>query len=92
MRRTTWLCLVLLCLTGAAQALHSHTQEVQRGDADAGKTRCTICAVGHAPQQAGVSQDVIPPEQRELVRSAASTDGSPQATRGSSHIRPPPSL
>lgn len=92
MRRTTWLCLVLLGLTGAAQALHNHTQEVLRGDADAGKARCTICVAGHAPQQAGVTQDVVPPERQELAWSSASTSGSPQATRGASHIRPPPAL
>lgn len=92
MRRTTWLCLVLLCWAGTAQALHGHTQDVQRGDAEAGKARCTICVVGHAPQQAGVSQDVVPPERHELAWSSVATSGSPQAIRGASHIRPPPSL
>lgn len=92
MRRTTFLCLVLLCLGGAAQALHNHTQEVLRGDADAGKTRCTICVSGHTPQQATAKADTRPDLAREFAAVSDVVARSLQVAGRASQIRPPPSI
>lgn len=94
MRRTTLLCLVLLCITGLAQALHSHSQDLVRGDVrnDADKTRCTICVAGHAPQQASAAVQLHLDEARVFT---ASTHARPLLTLfagEATRIRPPPAL
>jgi hypothetical protein len=89
LRRTTLLCVVLLCVTGLAQALHNHTKDVARGDAD--KTRCTVCVAGQSPQQAAAKVDVQPAEAKEI---ALQPQGSRHLSRvgdEASRIRPPPS-
>ena len=90
MRRTSLLCLVLLCVSGVAQALHTHSQDLARSDSD--KTRCTICVAGDSPQQAVAPVQVPSVEAQESVIPASSA-GSKQHIGGeTSRIRPPPSL
>lgn len=90
MRRTTLLCLVLLCVSGAAQVLHSHSQDLVRGDAD--KTRCTICVAGHSPQQTPASFHVLPSEAREFAAQVRRTAPVQMPVGEARRIRPPPSL
>ncbi len=89
LRRTTLLCLVLLCVTGLAQALHSHSQDLVRGDAD--KTRCTICVAGHSPQQAAAKVDIQPAAAREFALQSRTSRRLTHIADEASRIRPPPS-
>lgn len=90
MRRTTLLCLVLLCLSGVAQVLHSHSQDLVRGDGD--KTRCTVCVAGHAPPHTTAKVSIHPQEAREIANQAAASLRLTAIAVEASRIRPPPSL
>lgn len=89
LRRTILLCVVLLCVTGLAQALHSHAKDVVRGDAD--KTRCTVCVAGHSPQQAAAKVDVQPAEAKEFALQPQGSRYLSRVVNEASRIRPPPS-
>lgn len=90
MRRTSLLCLLLLCVSGVAQALHNHSQDLVRGDAD--KTRCTICVASNSPQQTAATVHVVPMEAREFTVSTRAAVHIERLSGESSRIRPPPSL
>jgi hypothetical protein len=90
-RRTTLLCLVLLCLSGLAQVLHSHSQDLVRGDG-AEKTRCTLCVAGQSPQQATARADVQATEHREFATEARVDRHLATVVNEASRTRPPPSL
>ncbi|HUS18274.1 MAG TPA: hypothetical protein VMZ25_01370 [Terriglobales bacterium] len=90
-RRTTWLCLLLLGLSGAAQVLHHHSLDLVRGDA-AEKTRCTICVAGQTPQQASLAVNVLPVEAREYRLREQSLGHIGQVSSDANRTRPPPSL
>ncbi len=89
-RQLTVLCVLLLALSGLAQAIHLHPQEAQRGDAD--KTRCSLCVAGHAPQQATAKVDVVPPQPSESFAIVAVETPTQAVSRKASRIRPPPVL
>ncbi|HUR37071.1 MAG TPA: hypothetical protein VM009_04585 [Terriglobales bacterium] len=90
LRRTTFLCLVLLCICGAAQVLHSHPLDVVRGDSD--KTRCTVCVAGHSPQQPPMKVSFQPSEGREIAVQAMVSHHMTTIADDSNRTRPPPSL
>lgn len=89
-RPITVLCVLLLALSGLAQAMHLHPQEAQRGDAD--KTRCSLCVAGHAPQQAAAKVDVVPPQPSEFTTLLAVEKPLQMLARSATRIRPPPAL
>ena len=87
-RHVTLLCVLLLALTGLAQAMHLHPQDTPRGDAD--KMRCSLCLAGQTPQQATAKVDVLPLQPSEPAAVPA-TKGFPQSgARPAACIRPPP--
>jgi hypothetical protein len=89
LRRIALLCLLLLAVSGLAQALHTHPQDAVRGD---DKVRCNLCVAGTSPQQAAAKVDVVPPQAREFVAVRSQSRTIASVAREASRIRPPPSL